>query len=58
VSLGRAPHFAGFALALIIVAGQPSIAEAQQKKAQPRNQYTVPSDQEHWIDRSCANFNT
>jgi hypothetical protein len=51
-------RLAGFALALSFAVTQPSIAESQQKKAQPRNQYTVPSDQEHWIDRSCANFNT
>jgi hypothetical protein len=58
VNLGRVPHFTGFVLAVLIVAGHPSIAEAQQKKVQPRNQYTVPSDQEHWIDRGCTNLNT
>jgi hypothetical protein len=47
-------------LAAIFLVSQASSAVAQQnqKKSQPRSQYTVPSDQEHWLDRSCANFNT
>lgn len=55
----RILRFAGFVLALLMVAGPPSIAEAQQKaKKSAPNQYTVPSDQERWYDRSCNTFNT
>ena len=59
MALRRIPHYAGFLLTLFVLAGQPSVAEAQQKaKKSAPNQYTVPSDQERWYDRSCNTFNT
>jgi hypothetical protein len=50
-------------LALLVVIGFASAAMAQQKvqqksKKSAPNQYTVPSDQERWYDRSCNTFNT
>jgi len=33
------------------------MAQQKAKKSAP-NQYTVPSDQERWYDRSCNTFNT
>ena len=35
----------------------PAFAEKKQP-VQKSNQYSVPKEQEHWYDRSCANFNT
>ncbi len=54
---------AGAMLALLVVIGFASAAMAQQKvqqksKKSAPNQYTVPSDQERWYDRSCNTFNT
>jgi hypothetical protein len=52
---------AGVAIVLIAILASTTIATAQnakQKSNQPRGQYSVPSDQEHWYDRSCNTFNT
>ena len=43
----------------LIAIGLTTPAFAQKKQpAQKSNPYTVPNEQEHWYDRSCANFNT
>jgi hypothetical protein len=41
-----------------IATGVTSPAFAQKKQPAQKNQYTVPKEQEHWYDPSCANFNT